>query len=379
MPRPTTTEELIEVVRAGGPLEIRGGGSKQAVGAPREAAVLDMGAFAGVIDYDPPELVLTAGAATPLAEIEALVAAQGQQLAFEPFDHGPLFGRPAGQATLGGVIAAGVSGSRRATAGAARDHLLGFKAVSGRGEAFVAGARVVKNVTGYDLPKLAAGSWGRLFAMTEVTVKVVPRGRERRTLALRGLDPRGMQRALSKALGSPADVQAAAALPAGAFNAETVAAVRLEGFGPSVAARAAMVQALWGGGDILAMDDAERLWSGMTALPSLSDAPALWRINLPPTSGPELVAAMGAPWLADWGFGLVWLGYDGDPAMLRSKAEALGGHAQLVRGPENLRAMVPALHPQVPGVARLEARVRAAFDPLGVFETGRFLDVAHAD
>jgi len=150
----------------GAKLALCGGGSKEQLGAPREAERVDMTGFAGVVDYDPAELVLTVRPGTPLAEIEALVASENQMLAFDPFDHGPIYGMPAGRATIGGVVAAGVGGSQRLSGGAPRDHLLGFRAVSGRGEVFVAGAKVVKNVTGYDLPKLAAGSWGRLFAMT---------------------------------------------------------------------------------------------------------------------------------------------------------------------------------------------------------------------
>ena len=180
--QPTTEQDVVDAIAQaasdGRHLEIRGGGSKAEFGAPdRNDDILDLTAFASVIDYDPAELVLTAGAGAPLSVIQALVESENQMLAFEPFDHGPLFGRPAGAATIGGVIGAGVAGSRRISAGSVRDHLLGFKGVSGRGEAFVAGAKVVKNVTGYDLPKLVCGSWGRLVALTEVTLKVLPRGR----------------------------------------------------------------------------------------------------------------------------------------------------------------------------------------------------------
>jgi len=187
--RPTTIEALCEVVQtaaAGGTtLAIRGGGSKSAIGAPIGGAdTLDMTAFSGLIDYVPADLVLVAGAGTPLAKIEGLVADHGQMLAFEPFDPAPLFGEPAGRATIGGVIAAGLSGPRRLSAGGARDHLLGFEAVSGRGEAMSGGARVVKNVTGYDLPKLIAGSWGRLAALTSVTLKTLPRPRATATWKL---------------------------------------------------------------------------------------------------------------------------------------------------------------------------------------------------
>ena len=224
-------------------LEVRGAGSKAAIGRPIEAdLVLDTSRLTGVLDYAPAELVLTARAGTRLAEVEALLADAGQMLAFEPIDYGPLLGGQPGAATLGGLIASNASGPRRLTAGAARDHFLGFMAVSGRGEAFKAGGKVVKNVTGYDLSKLMAGSWGTLCVLTEVTLKVLPRPQTCATVLVRGLSDAKAARAMSLAVGSPADVSGAAHLPAGvaaraALGAEAVTALRLEGFGPSVAAR----------------------------------------------------------------------------------------------------------------------------------------------
>jgi len=364
---------IADAVASGGRLELRGGGSKSDIGAPHEAAVVDMTGFSGVIDYDPAELVLTAGAGTPLAEIEVLVAGQGQMLAFEPFDHGPIFGRASGSATLGGVIAAGVSGSRRVSKGAARDHLLGFKAVSGRGETFVGGAKVVKNVTGYDLPKLLTGSWGRLAALTEVTVKVLPRAQVTLTLVLEGLEPGAAQAAMSLAMGSQADVAAAAHAPG-------LTAFRLEGFGPSVTARHAALAALLDGvGEVRALPDieAQAFWRSLRELDALNDGRPLWRVSVPASRSCQVIDVLdplGALWLMDWAGGLVWLTFDGEPAAVRRAAEAVGGHAMLVRGPERLRAGTPALHPQALGVRALEARVRRAFDPSGVFETGRFID-----
>jgi glycolate oxidase FAD binding subunit len=383
--RPTTVDDLRDAIadaaRTGARLEIRGGGSKADIGAPRETDWLDMTGFAGIIDYDPAELVLTVGAGALLTEIEALVAGSDQMLAFEPFDHGPLFGRPAGSATIGGVIAAGVSGSRRVARGAARDHLLGFKGVSGRGEAFVGGAKVVKNVTGYDLPKVMTGSWGRLAALTEVTLKVLPRGRDQLTLALDGLSPGKAQAAMARAMGSQADVSAAAHLP----GPPATTALRLEGFGPSIAARRAMLDVILaeaGGLRALAGDEAEALWSAVRTLAPLADGRDLWRINVAPSAGGAVIAALemlDARWLMDWAGGLVWLTLDGNAGAVRAAAEAAGGHAALVRAPEALRRTTPALHPQARGVMALEARVRRAFDPAGVFETGRFLDQTHAD
>ncbi len=362
--RPESVEELAGIVAeaaaSGRKLEIAGGGTKAEVGAPRDVERLDMTGFRSVIDYDPAELVLTVGAGTPLAEIEALVASKDQMLAFEP--HG------APGSTIGGVVAAGVSGSRRVSRGAVRDHLLGFKAVSGRGEAFVGGAKVVKNVTGYDLPKVAAGSWGRLFAMTEVTLKVLPRPPERVTLTVDGLGAAGAVALMAKALGSQADVAAAGSV-------DGVTALRLEGFGPSVAARRALLETM-GPMRALSEREAEPFWSALNN--PLADAAVLWRLSLPPSRAAEVVDRGLGPWTMDWAGARVWLASE-DTVAVREAAEAVGGHAMLVRAPEAMRRTVPALHPQPGPVMALEARVRRAFDPAGVFETGRFLDDTHAD
>jgi glycolate oxidase FAD binding subunit len=386
--RPTSAQELRDAVadatRAGTRLEIRSGGSKSAIGAPRDAAILDMTGFAGVIDYDPAELVLTVRAGTPLAEIEALVAGENQMLAFEPFDHGPVYGRPAGAATIGGVVAAGVAGSRRITAGGARDHLLGFRAVSGRGEEFVAGAKVVKNVTGYDLPKLMAGSWGRIAAMTELTLKVLPRPRIAATMIAEGLDDAAAYAAMARALGSHAEVSAAAHLPAAVNGGTSATLFRIAGFDPSVEARCGLLP------DLLAEHcrlrragpaEADTLWDKVRHASPL-DGGTLWRLHLPPGSACALVLALaplGARWLFDWGGGLVWLECDAPAGIIREEASRAGGQAMLVRAPAATWASVPAHHPRAPGVMALERRVRRAFDPAGVFETGRFLGETYAD
>src|SRR5499425_627373 len=196
-------------------LEIVGGGSKRAIGRPAQTDLtLDLSALSGVTLYEPAELVLTAKAGTPLAEIEALLAANGQQLAFEPMDYAGILGGVGGRGTIGGVLAANVSGPRRIKAGAGRDHFLGFCAVSGRGETFKSGGRVVKNVTGYDLCKLIAGSWGTLAAMTEVTIKTLPRPEAEETVLVRGLDSAQAVAAMTAGMGSSCDVSGAAHLPA---------------------------------------------------------------------------------------------------------------------------------------------------------------------
>jgi len=354
--RPTTIENLEKIVAdaaaSGAKLELRGGGTKADIGAPREAYTLDMTGFAGILDYDPAELVLTAGAGTPLSEIEAAIAERGQMLAFEPYGEG---------ATIGGIVVAGVSGSRRLSRGPVRDHLLGFKAVSGRGEAFVGGAKVFKNVTGYDLPKLIAGSWGRLAALTEVTLKVLPRPPMTLTLVVDNLQPTDATEFMSTAMGSDADVAAAAHEPG-------MTAIRLEGFGPSVEERRRKLERM-AFMRAVAEDQARALWARLRS--PLPHEEILWRINIPPSRAADFVAGQRGSWLMDWAGGLIWLTSDNATAV-RQAAEAMGGHAFLARAPEAFRRAVPTLHPQPKGVAALEQRVRDAFDPMGVFETGRF-------
>ncbi|WP_243451169.1 glycolate oxidase subunit GlcE [Sphingosinicella sp. CPCC 101087] len=370
MAAPETVEELAEAVRAAGArgakLEIRGGGSKAGVGAERDAAILDMRGFRGIVDYDPAELVLTVRAGTPLAEVQAVLAEQGQMLAFEPFDHGPIFGAGEGDATIGGVVAAAVAGSRRISAGAARDHLLGFTAVSGRGESFVAGGKVVKNVTGFDLPKLMAGSWGRLAALTELSLKVLPAPAETATRSIPGLDPARAARAMAQVLGSAVGAAAVAYLP----GAQARVLVRIEGFAPSVEARCGLLESMFEGVEAASSES----WATLLTLGGLPSGKPLWRILIPASQFPtvaDLLDRVGAPWLADWGGGLIWAALD-DAGLIRSAASQAGGHAMLVRAPAEMRRFVPSFHPLPSANAALEARVVHAFDPLGIFDSGRF-------
>jgi glycolate oxidase FAD binding subunit len=388
--RPTSAAELMEVIADAGEsrsrLRIRGGGSKDGMGALiADAAILDMSAFSGIANYDPSELVLTAGAATPLAELVAAVAAAEQALAFDPFDHGPIFGAPAGQATLGGIIAANVSGPRRVARGAARDHFLGFSAVSGRGERFVAGGKVVKNVTGYDLPKLMAGSWGRLAAMTEITIKVLPRPRVTRVLRLHGLCADRALAAMARAMGSPADIAAARHVPGrlghdGRPNGEAVTEFVIEGFEKSVEARLEALQGL------LARDVAPGLmeavpnspdihWPGNGHVAQLAGVGSLWRLLVRPTAAGKVVRELdriGSEWWMDWAGGLIWTICEDSSARPRQIAQEAGGNAVLVRASREADPAVSMLQPQPQPIAALEERVRRAFDPYAVFEAGRF-------
>lgn len=363
---------VADAAARGGRLELVGGGTRAGFGAPRAAETVSLAALSGVVDYDPAELVLTVRPATPLAEVEALLAREGQMLAFEPWG--------AAGATIGGTLAAGVAGSRRVTAGSARDHLLGFTAVSGRGESFVAGAKVVKNVTGYDLPKLLAGSWGRLGAMTELTVKVLPAPRQTATLVAEGLAPAAAHAAMACALGSKAEVSAAAHLSRG------ITLLRVAGFAPSVMARCAALPGLLAGHCALRqLDPAEAapLWAEAMTGHALPGA-VCWQVHLPPRHAPALIAALGEAgvamdWAMDWGGARIWLAGDDERSTVRDIAQHFGGQAALVRAPAAMRAQVPALHPRAAGVVALEQRVRRAFDPAGVFATGRFTEDKHAD
>jgi glycolate oxidase FAD binding subunit len=387
MLKPETDDQVIEIVRwalAGAvPLELAGRGSKRGFGRPVQAAhALDLSGLAGIEVYEPEELVLTARPGTPMAEIEAALAASGQALAFEPPDLGPLYGGPAGAGTLGGTVGCNLSGPRRLKAGAARDHVLGIEAVSGRGQAFKSGGRVVKNVTGYDLPKLLTGAFGTLAAMTRITVKVLPAPETVRTLVIAGLDDTAGVAVLTRALTSPYEVSGAAHLPAGILGDAARSLVRIEGFGPSVDSRVASLSQLLGdAGPVAVLDPGESvdLWRRIRDVsPFAGDGRAVWRVSVAPTAGPRIAAAAGGAHYFDWGGGLVWIAVppDGDAgaASIRAAVGAAGGgHATLVRAPAGLRAALPVFEPQPPALLGLERRVRESFDPKGILSPGRMI------
>ena len=386
--RPADESELVAIVQQAlateEPFELVAGGSKRGLGRPLQMPhVLDLGAFAGIRDYEPAELVLTAGAATPLSMIEAALDQAHQMLAFEPGDWRALYGARDTAPTLGGVLACNLAGPRRIRQGAARDHFLGLKAVSGRGEAFKAGGRVVKNVTGYDLCKLMAGSYGTLAALTEVSVKVLPRPEATRTVVLFGLDTTRAVAAMTQALNSSHELTGAAHLPAAvAPGGKATTLARVEGPAPSVEARAGALRrelATFGDAQILGDEASLPLWRDIRDVAPFAAFPdaAIWRVSIAPSAAPALIAALEkalAPrWFLDWGGGLAWLAVaavqDGGAAAIRA---ALGdGHATLIRAGDALRASIAVFQPQSRGVAALSARVKESFDPKRLFNRGR--------
>jgi glycolate oxidase FAD binding subunit len=395
--RPNTAAELKDViawaVAEKTPLEILGAGSKRGLGRPLEAAVeVALDGLAGIGLYEPAELVMSAMAGTPLSEIEAQLAENHQQLAFEPPDYGALSGGGRGRGTIGGMFACNLAGPRRIKAGAARDHFLGVQAVTGRGDLIKSGGRVVKNVTGYDLCKLFAGSFGTLAAMTEVTFKVLPAAEHETTLLLRPRTRAAGFAALRTAMSSTGDIGGAAFLPAAAADrsatsevagaAADLAALRLEGPAPSVRERAARLQALLAAdGEVeqLAPVESAVLWREIRDVALLPSEPPLWRVSVPPSAGAPLLEGLerhlGLAWLADWAGGLLWLavddGTDGGAARIRAALEASGGHATLIRASAELRRAVPVFQPQDPALARLSARVKDSFDPERILNRGR--------
>jgi glycolate oxidase FAD binding subunit len=373
-------------------LEVAGHGTKRAIGRPSQTDItLDLSGLNGVTLYEPAELVLSAHAGTPLADIEKLLDKNHQELAFEPMDYGPLLGGEAGQGTIGGVLAANLSGPRRIKAGAARDHFLGVTAVTGRAETIKSGGRVVKNVTGYDMCKVLAGSWGTLAAMTDVTIKVLPRAETEATIVVEGLDDARACAAMAAAMGSPCDVSAAAHLPDhvasyfdGLPNAEAATALRLEGVAPSVKHRKETLAALmkpFGPVVMLEEKDSRALWKSVREVrPFASEASRqrpLWRISTAPARGHEVAAAItpAAQMFYDWGGGLIWVampyGDEPDAEHIRDAVAAVGGHATLVRAPASVRASADVFQPQDAALAALGKRVKDAFDPTGVLNPGR--------
>src|ERR1700730_5629977 len=370
------------------PLSITGLGSKAALGRPvKNAGRLDLSRLNGVTFYESGELVFSALAGTPIELIDAMLAENGQELAFEPTSFAALYGT--GKGTIGGAIMANLSGPRRIKAGGARDFVLGVKAVSGRGEAFKAGGRVVKNVTGYDLSRGLAGSFGTLAVATEITLKVLPRAETSATFILAGLDPVAAVKALCVAMGAPADLSGAAHLPPYAAKtqgfAPSVTALHLEGFAPSVAGRLDRLEAMLKDlAPIARLDapDSQKLWRAIRDVAPLAypREKIIWKISVAPTAGPRVAETVArthdAKTLFDWSGGLVWLALDPCPGAAADVIRQAGwgkggGHATWIRAPGETRTTIPVFEPQPQELAALSRRLKAAFDPYAILEPRR--------
>ena len=374
---PTSEAQLAEIIAdTNAPLRIQGGGTRP-IGTPGDGTTLSTSGLSGIELYEPGALTLVVRAGTPLAEVEQALAAEGQRLAFEPMDHRPLL-QSSGEPTIGGVVAANVSGPRRIQVGACRDHLLGVRFIDGQGNIIKNGGRVMKNVTGYDLVKLMAGSYGTLGVLTEVSLKVLPKSHATGVLLLEGLGDTQAVKALSAALGSPYEVTGAAHLQKGVDGAP-VTMIRLEGFENSVAYRAGELQKqLAGFGNFTLETDPARTEAGWQhirdAAPFHDRTGDVWRLSVKPSDAPGLVAGLpGAEALYDWGGGLIWLlapqGTGPTATAIRQAIARTGGHATRIRGTE-AGAAAPAFQPLPPAVAALQSGLRRKFDPRGILNPG---------
>jgi glycolate oxidase FAD binding subunit len=362
-------------------LDIVGGGSRAGLGRPPEGTRrLSSARLDGIVFHQPAEMVLRAKAGTPLAAVEAALDAHGQTLPFEPIDHRALYG--GGEPTIGGLVAANASGPRRVSVGAARDSVIGLRLVNGRGEAIMTGGRVMKNVAGLDLVKLNCGALGTLGLLTEATFKLLPKPESEATIVVRRLDDARAIAAMTAALGSPFGVSGAAKLSPGMGREFSRTFLRVEGVAAAVDHRAEKLLALlaeFGPERVLTGEDSRRLWRGVRDAEFLAEPRqrAVWRVGVQPSRAVDFLARLGPrgrAHLFDCGGGLVWLATEATPAdaaAVRAALAPLGGHATLVRAPDAMRAAVDVFQTQPPPLVALTQRVKAAFDPDGVFNRGR--------
>lgn len=377
-------EAVADIIKAGRPIEILAGGTKLQLGRPVEATRrLDVSGLNGISLYEPAELIMTVKAGTPLAVVEAALAEQGQQLAFEPPDLSALLGSAPGGQTIGGVVATNLSGPRRMSAGAVRDHVLGMRAVNGRGEIFRAGGRVVKNVTGYDLCKLLTGSFGTMAVFTELTLKVLPAPETEESLTLPALDAAEAVSIMSQGLGSSAGLSGAACLPHA--SGSWVTCLRLEGFAPSVAARRDRLLALLGRKAALCEGQRSRdLWSEVRTVQPLAGKAgrAVWKVSLRATQAPAFLEGLKNlgehEAVMDWGGALIWVslpcGEDAQAKRLRALLPE-DGYAMLMVAPADVRSREPVFQPRPGAQAAVEERVRQSFDPDRLLNPGRMAPV----
>lgn len=381
---PAAPSELCDAVReaarAGATLEIVSHGTKRALGRPLQAATrLDVSLLSGIVKYEPEELVIVVRAATPMAEIEAALAERNQMLGFEPADWGPLFGAPSGEATIAGVAAANACGSRRMKAGAVRDHVIGVSFINGLGEAVKAGGPVIKNVTGFDVSRLMCGAFGTLGILTELTLRVVPRPPQIGALVASCHAKDGL-RILREAARLPLDPTGLAYVPTGNAQDGGRAVIRVEGTNEAVADKLAMLKKRFAEHEtrIVDADSTNAIFLDLSDGQPFIDSDAdIWRLCVPPAAATAALSESGgqsARWYADWAGGLIWLGLPADVEVaqrLRGITAKHGGHAMLMRAPEEARAALHVFEPESEARTALTRSVKAAFDPNAVFNRGR--------
>jgi glycolate oxidase FAD binding subunit len=386
---PNHIDDVAEIVREANTAcqrcEIVGGGTKRSLGNSVDADLqIDLSALAGVEMYEPEELVLKVRAGTPVSYIRHVLATRNQQLAFEPPQYAALFGDCPAEDTIGGIVACNLSGPRRILSGSVRDAVLGIEAVNGRGETFKGGGRTVKNVTGYDIPRILTGSFGVLAAITSITLKVHPAPAQEVTLVLTGLSDTEAIQVLSGALRMPLDISAAVHL-SGRLSA-AVTAVRLEGFAESVAARAGELRKYlqkMGAVTSMAGDGSSAFWRRQRDLSDFAADPAacVWRLLLPVNKAAQVVAAIRGEVLYDWGGSQIFIkttveGTQSQATSLRTLAGEVGGSACLFKAPAALRLDLGTFQPRPRAYQELAERIRASFDPNSVLNPGKLAVVS---
>ena len=392
---PQTEADVAGMIAAaakdGTALSIFGGNTRAGFGDKVEGTPFTTRNLKGITAYNPAEMTMTAWAGTPVADIEAALSDNNQTMIFEPADHRMMMGTE-GVPTIGGIFASNTSGPRRFVAGAARDSLLGVRFVNGDGEIIKSGGRVMKNVTGLDLVKLLAGSYGTLGVMTEVTFKVLPTSRAEATVVVSGLNDAEAALAMSAAMATSAEVSGAAHLPESVrwlfgqngLPEGAATLLRIEGLPESVEDRVKRLEsfmAAHGAVSRLAAEDSQQIWREIRDVTPFAEDGAcrpLWRVSAAPSVGHQLLAAlrleMGVNAFFDWQGGLIWMQMEAEAEadLLRGYLKKLGGgHAELIRARNTIRAQVKAFEPQEKAVALLSQNIKRKMDPKGIFNPGR--------